>query len=376
MANTSKRNQPEPQRPKPKSDYPKHTLEEALAVAQALAEKHGGQPLPPTDTAIALGISPGSSDFRVLLSSSFKYGLTTGSYNQEKVSLTDLARAIVEPRTPEERKAALLRAALLPPTFQTIYNFLRGKKLPEAMFFQNTVVREFEVPREHALNCIEIFSKTLGFVGLIREATSGKWVGTEASTSNAPNTQKSAASVQESALESNGDPEKDGETAVFPEPPAPALPKEERKASSFIFIGHGRNKGPLEQLKELLNQYRIPYRVAVEEANEFRPISQKVADIMKECTAAILLFTADTEYKDASSASVWKPSENVIYELGAASVLYGDKIIIFKESTVNFPTNFRDIGHISFDKDQLAGKVNELFKELISFGLIKITVGS
>src|SRR6267378_7960547 len=80
-----------------KSDFPKHTLEEALAVAQALEEKHGGQPLPPTDTAIALDISPGSSDFRLLLSSSIKYGLTSGSYNQERVSLTDLGRRIVEP---------------------------------------------------------------------------------------------------------------------------------------------------------------------------------------------------------------------------------------------------------------------------------------
>ena len=96
---------------------------------------------------------------------------------------------------------------------------------------------------------------------------------------------------------------------------------------------------------------------------------------MKKCGAAILLFTSDTEYKDADGNTVWKPSENVVYELGAASALYGDRIVIFKEDSVSFPTNFRDIGHISFEKDQLAAKSNELFKELISFGLIKITVG-
>lgn len=56
-------------------------------------------------------------------------------------------------------------------------------------------------------------------------------------------------------------------------------------------------------------------------------------------------------------------------------MLYGSKIIIFKEDTVDFPANFRDIGYISFEKDTLSSKVNELFRELISFGLIKVSVG-
>jgi hypothetical protein len=64
-----------------------------------------------------------------------------------------------------------------------------------------------------------------------------------------------------------------------------------------------------------------------------------------------------------------------VYELGAASVLYGKRIIVFKEEAVHFPSNFRDIGHISFEKDRLDAKMNELFGELIAFGLIKITVG-
>jgi hypothetical protein len=68
-------------RGKIESDFPKHPLEQALVVAEALEEKNGGKPLPPPETAIALGVSPGSSEFRVLLSSSIKYGLTTGSFS-------------------------------------------------------------------------------------------------------------------------------------------------------------------------------------------------------------------------------------------------------------------------------------------------------
>jgi predicted nucleotide-binding protein len=352
-----------------KSDFPKHTLEEALAVAEALEEKHGGQPLPPTDTAIALDISPGSSDFRLLLSSSIKYGLTSGSYNQERVSLTDLGRRIVEPVSADDRSAAQMEAAFSPPTFRAIYNFLRGKKLPEDQFFQNTLTREFEVPRERAAICAKVILANVNYLGLVRAANTGNWLASDAL--------KAATQPIDTESETNLDEVKNNEGEI-PEAVHAIknpMPTESRKINNAIFIGHGRNKVPLEQLKDLLNQYKIPFHVAVEEANGFRPISQKVADVMKECGAAILIFTAENEFKDAQGNTIWKPGENAIYELGAASVLYGNKIVLFKEASVDFPTNFRDIGYITFDKDQLAAKANDLFKELISFGLIKITVG-
>src|SRR5260370_157120 len=96
------------------SDFPKHSLKAALRVASALEDMNSGNPMPPTDVAIAIGKSPGSSDFRMLLSSSIKYGLTTGSYNQSKVSLTALARDILEPTSDESRNKALAQAAFTP----------------------------------------------------------------------------------------------------------------------------------------------------------------------------------------------------------------------------------------------------------------------
>ena len=43
-----------------------------------------------------------------------------------------------------------------------------------------------------------------------------------------------------------------------------------------IFIAHGKNKTPLEQLKQILEQFKIPYRIATEEPNLGRPIGSKV----------------------------------------------------------------------------------------------------
>ena len=44
-----------------------------------------------------------------------------------------------------------------------------------------------------------------------------------------------------------------------------------------------------------------------------------------------------------------------------------------KEDGVSFPTNFQDIGYISFEKDKLEAKTMDILKELIGFGIVKIS---
>ncbi len=147
-----------------------------------------------------------------------------------------------------------------------------------------------------------------------------------------------------------------------------------KTGGEYIFIGHGKNKTPLEQLKGILNQFKIPYKVAVEEPNLGRPIGSKVRETMELCNCAILIFTADEEFRDLNGNTIWRPSENVVYELGASGFLYDKRIVILKEDTVEFPSNFKDLGYISFSRDQLSSKSVEVLKELIGFGIVKITV--
>jgi predicted nucleotide-binding protein len=140
-----------------------------------------------------------------------------------------------------------------------------------------------------------------------------------------------------------------------------------------IFVAHGKNKKPLEQLKKILDQFKIPYRVAVDEPNLGRPISAKVKETMQACNCAVLIFSADEEFKKPDGTSVWRPSENVVYELGASGYLYANRIVIVKEDSVEFPSNFRDLGHISFEKDNLEAKSMDVLRELIGFGIVKVS---
>lgn len=152
-----------------------------------------------------------------------------------------------------------------------------------------------------------------------------------------------------------------------------AQEREESTLGQAIFLGHGKNKKTLEQLKKILGGFSIPFKIAVDEPNLGRPIGQKVRDTMRECNCAILMFTADEELHDNKGKPIWRPSENVVHELGACSYLYGERVVIIKEDKVVLPTNFSDMGYISFADGELDAKAMDIVKELIGFGILKIS---
>ena len=139
-----------------------------------------------------------------------------------------------------------------------------------------------------------------------------------------------------------------------------------------IFIAHGKERKSLDQLKGILNSWKVPFLVAVDEANAGRPISEKVAETMKQCSAGIFIFTADEAFTDSAGETVSRPSQNVVYELGAASLLYGRKIVILKESGVTFPSDFSDLGWIEFERGALEAKAMDLLREMIALNAVRL----
>jgi predicted nucleotide-binding protein len=151
------------------------------------------------------------------------------------------------------------------------------------------------------------------------------------------------------------------------EEPAPAkvgtLPRN-------VFISHGKTKGPLTDVEEMLRIMGLEPKITVREANLARPVSEKVRTTMKECSAAVFIFTPDETLTDADGKKVYKPSENVLHELGAASVLYDDRVVILKERTIQLPSNVSGLAHIPFDIGSVKATFMDLYKELKGFGLL------
>lgn len=349
-------------RSKPLREYPANKLQDTLVIPKAIQEQGAGRPFNRLLLAQAIGRRPESSAFRTLISSCGKYGLTEGSYIAKEISLTPKGRAIVAPRDTGDYKRALLEAALEPEVFKNFYGFYDQHRFPEDSFAKNKLEQDFGVSYENSSECLEIIKANGYYVGIIQEISGSPYVSLAAGDVLSPITEPTVVEGMQPV------PEVKEQKPVAAEE-MKAMPKERK-----IFLGHGKNTKPREQLEKVLQQFKISYLVAVSEPNVGRPISQKVADIMKSCSVAILIFTADEEYKNQEGEPVWRPSENVIYELGAASVLYGNQIVIFKEEGLDLPTNFRDLGYITFEKDRLDAKGLDLIKELVGFGLVRVTV--
>src|SRR6202040_1378849 len=114
-----------------------------------------------------------------LLSSSIKYGLTSGSFNQPRVSLETLGKSIVAPKSPSERRSALFQAMLRPEPFRRVYDYYKGKKLPDLQFFANTLVRDFGVSKDSVDKFAEVFNANLMSLGLVKDGATGKWLSVE-----------------------------------------------------------------------------------------------------------------------------------------------------------------------------------------------------
>jgi hypothetical protein len=147
----------------PQWSFPKNTLEEAIKIAQVIEEKYAGNPVRPEDIVKAVGFNK-TNDWRFgdLLRSAVLYGLI--SRNGSAITLESVGTDIVAPRTPDQRRAALVKAFRSVEPFAGVLDYYKDKKIPEDEFFVNTLTREFNVSRDRVDKFIEVFLKNLNYL--------------------------------------------------------------------------------------------------------------------------------------------------------------------------------------------------------------------
>lgn len=353
------------------ADIPSISLAKALRVPHALSESYGSDPMRPIDVAAAVNMTPSSGPFRTMCGAALGYGLTDGGPNAPVISLQPLGKRIVAPTEVGDDRRALREAALKPTLAQRFYSKYDGSPLPPRTIAQN-VLATFDVPADRTSAVFDLLIENARFVGFLKKIKDKDYIDTGSPISG------DDGAAEWLAPDDDDVPVDVEMEEIAEDPPAPPARQPDSAGDGHknaIFLGHGSNRKPMEQLVKILNEYGIPHKQAVEEANRARPIPQKVGDVMRECGAAILVFTADREYFDKDGQPIWRPSENVSHELGAASILYGDRIVVFKEKGIELPSNFSSVGYIEFEKDKLDDKGIELFRELVSMKILSIKVG-
>lgn len=241
--------------------FPRNTLEDALKLAQTIQDQNNGKPMKRIFIADHLKIKPESTNFSYLISASNKYGLTKGNEKSEYIGLTPLGESVAKAKG-VDRIPFLQEASQKVPVFQNFYQRYRDAKLPTEEYAKKLLKDEFDVPPEHVDECFNLIVVNGKFSALIREVAGASRVVFETT----PTITTEEGQQEEEKVE--GEKPQQEEIPPIPSPPETTKPKQ-------IFIAHGKNRVPLEQLKKILDQFKVPYKVATDEAHRGRPIPRK-----------------------------------------------------------------------------------------------------
>jgi len=142
------------------SNYPRHTVEKALRIPNAIIEQNAGKETPEKEVASFLGIGNATGTFLLEVSSSSKYGLIERP-SSGVLKPSELAKRILRPKSSEDELNGLREAILNAPVISEVYKHYRGENLPDRKFFENTLIDTFKIPSEKLSEFIEIFTVSL-----------------------------------------------------------------------------------------------------------------------------------------------------------------------------------------------------------------------
>lgn len=120
-----------------------------------------------------------------------------------------------------------------------------------------------------------------------------------------------------------------------------------------VFITHGKQKGIVTQIKELLSFGSFEPVVSVERESTAIPVPEKVFEDMRACSAGVIHVGAEGKYLDRDGTEHTKINDNVLIEIGAAMALYGKRVILLVERGVTLPSNLQGLYRCDFEGDKL-----------------------
>ena len=336
------------------SDVPKHRIEKAIEVPEAIWDNFAGHPTTPIRVASAMDISPTSSNWQELPGSAVAYGLTTGSYNAPHIALTDLGKRVVAPKVEGDEKKAIIEAILKPRILREFYTQYNKAKFPKDSIAINVIV-DWGVPPAKAEQVLNIIKENGRYAGILKEIKGNTYIVLDG---------HKMESANQNTEEENPDDRGNGEEdelgqSVFNKPKVEDRTKQDLLKAEVIpekarvFISHGKNKKILDQLKEILRFGQFEVMVSIEKETTAIPVPEKVFSDMKACNAAVIHIEGEEKFVDQKGNEHLKLNENVLIEIGAAMALYGKKFVLLCEKSVTLPSNLQGIYRCEYEGTEL-----------------------
>jgi predicted nucleotide-binding protein len=352
--------------------YPKYSLVESLKLAESIRDNNAGQPYNRVDLAASLDISPESSSYRTLITASSRYGLTEGSYQAERIALTELGKSIVSPTSDDERSQGLLKALYNVELYRSFFSKYQNHRLPRKELLLNTLAREFKIPAADCEQGYTLLIKNATELELLKDVSGTLYVRFDQPTVRKADTSGEAAKSDEAltSLEHIEGPAASGQitappaSEAFTQSPIDGATTHKPR----IFISHSKNIKILNQIKSNLEFGGFSYNVAIETETTAIPIPEKIFGMMRSCNCAIVNVSADeSEKREDGSYGI---NANVLVEIGAAFLAYNQRVILLVDKRLTLPSNLQGLYRCEYQGDELdSSAVTRLQKGLLQFRL-------
>ena len=347
------------------SDVPSCSLSNALKVATAIAEAYGSKPTTPLKVAKALNLQPRARSFRDAAGASIAYGLTTGGYNAETISIAPTGLRILKPKKEGDDLAAKREAFLKPRVIKEFLVQYDTSPLPRDDIARN-VLEEMGVPKQELQHVHSFIVEGAKDLGLVEDIKGKLYVSLQG-----------AAVVQSDPQGDEAGDETPTPSAAPAEPPPPAetpTPSKPEKphltqsqaASRRVFITHGKNKAFIDPIKKLLGFGELEPIISAERQSVSEPVPDKVMNDMRACGAAIIHVEDEMHLVDKSANEHVVLNPNVLIEIGAAMALYGRRFILIVKEGVKLPSNLQGLYEVRYSGDTLDGDATIRLLEAIN----------
>ena len=344
------------------TDVPSVTLEKALSVSKAIFDNYGSKPTKPLQVAKALDLSPTSSGFRMLCGASIAYGLTSGGYNAQEISVENLSRRILKPTIEGDDKIAKIEAFLKPKVIGDFFSKYEGSPIPRADIAKN-VLEDMGVPKDKTKDVFEIILSQGEQLGIILDLKSKKYVDLTNKTNHSNKIE----------IEEVEEKDENQQNQFIGNPNSQKIENKTEQIISQtpekfrrVFITHGKNVKFVETIKKLLNFGELQPVVSVEITTVSQPVPDKVMNDMRSCGAAIIHVENEQKLLDTNANEVKLINSNVLIEIGAAMALYGRRFILLVREGVQLPSNLQGLFEVRYNGDNLDGEATIKLLEAIN----------
>lgn len=336
------------------ADFPQSTLQEAQKIAAALVENFAADSGSPPDVALALGISPTSSNWQVLSGASIAYGLSDGGVNANVIKLTPLGQRLVAPESEGEDVVARREAILRPRILREFLEKYRRAKFPNDAIAAN-VLEALGLPGDRAEAAVGIVRANGIYAGIIRETPNGPFINLDSPAVPPPTVTLELRDRSSQPINQTSREVAEVATTLLNTAQTTftsAVQPLDQKAIR-VFITHGKQRAIVTQIKELLVFGNFEPIVSVERESTAIPVPEKVFEDMRSCGAGVLHVAAEGKYFDKDGNEQVKLNDNVLIEIGAAMALYGKRMILLVEKGVSLPSNLQGLYRCEFEGDKL-----------------------